>query len=126
MYKIIAPLRVKKSKNKYFTLNLNVYRNTHYQSLNNAKKEYKRILQDDINLLPFFDKIEIIYVLFVASKRKTDIGNILSIHQKFFEDALSENGKIIDDNYLYIPRTEFIFGGIDKNNPRVEINIKSI
>ena len=127
MFRIIAPLSVPQSKKKMFILNMNVYRNAHYMTLNTVKKRYKDVLQDQILLLPVFDKpIQIIYKLFPKTRRRTDIGNVLSIHQKFFEDALTEFGKIEDDNYLYVPRTAQIFGAVEPTNPRVEIEIKVI
>ena len=124
---IIAPLSVPQSKKKNFILNLNVYRNAHYMTLNTVKRRYKEVLKDQILLLPVYDKpIQIIYRLFPKTKRRTDIGNVLSVHQKFFEDALTEFKKITDDNYLYVPRTAQIFGEVDPTNPRVEIIIEEI
>ncbi len=127
MYRIIAPLSVPQSKKKKFILNLNVYRNAHFMTLNTVKKRYKAALEEQIKALPVFEKpIQIVYRLFPKTKRRTDIGNVLSVHQKFFEDALTEFGKIADDNYLYVPRTAQIFGEVDPSNPRVEIEIKEI
>lgn len=127
MHKIIAPLFVPQSKNKNFILNLNVYRNAHYQTLNTVKLRYKQILEEQIKELPEFkEQIQIVYRLFPKTRRRTDIGNVLSIHQKFFEDALTEYGKIVDDNYLYVPKTAQIFGEVDPTNPRVEIEITEI
>lgn len=126
VYTIIAPLRVRRSKKKWFVLNLNQYRNTHFQVLNKAKREYKAILTDQIKKLPIFKKIKLTYTLFPKTRRKTDIGNVLSIHQKFAEDSFVENGRIEDDDYLHIPMTIFEIGEVDPINPRVEITIEEI
>ena len=121
---IQAPLKVPISKNKSFILNLNNYRNAHYHVLNKSKIAYKAHLKKQILLLPDYGvPIRIHYKLFPKTRRRTDIGNVLSIHQKYFEDALTEFGCIDDDNYLFVPATSQSFGEVDGNNPRVEISI---
>ena len=123
---IKSPLRVKSSKHKWFTLNLNMYRNAHYHILNNAKKQYKLDIDDQITNLDLTTPIHIIYTLYPKTNRLTDLGNVCSIHQKFFEDALVDKGILVDDNYYCIPSSEFIFGNVDKHNPRVDIEIRTI
>lgn len=118
-----CPLRVKVSSNKWFILNLNHFRNTHYQVLNNAKKAYKEALRPQIELLPKYKKITIKYILYPVNNRLMDLGNVLSIHQKFFEDALVELGKLGADTYREIPEVIYSFGNVDKDNPRVEVYI---
>ena len=122
--KISLPLHVF-VKNKKFALNLNIYRNAHYRLSNDAKINYKEIV---VNLLrgntKKFNKIEVTYTLYPKTKRRTDLGNILSIVQKFFEDAIVSIGIIEDDDYLHIVRNIQEFGCVDKNNPRVDVFIK--
>lgn len=120
---IISPLRILKTKDKYFILNLNNFRNTHYQTLNKAKINYKAVMYDQIIKLPCYERVTIDYKLYPKSKRRTDIGNVISIHQKFFEDALVELGRIEDDDYTHIISSTQSFGEVDKYNPRVEITI---
>ena len=126
MHKLIAPLRVHKSKAKLFALNLNAYRNEHHMSLNNAKANFKKIMEEQIRELPKFTKIRITYVFYPGTKHLSDVGNTCSIVDKFFADALVELGKIPDDNYLYIPELAFRMGSIDRESPRVEIFIEEI
>ena len=140
---IVLPIRIemgtyKKStktkkvgdKKKPFALNLNVYRNAYHHQLNDSKIAYKKIVKDELELRdiePFGkNKIHVIYKLFLGTKRKADLGNILPIVQKYFEDAFVELGYIEDDNYSYIPKVSYEFGGVDKNNERVEITIEEI
>lgn len=80
----------------------------------------------EINSLPSLSKIEIHYKLFPRTKRLCDVNNVCSAVDKFFSDALVELGKLQDDNYLFLPRVVSEFGGVDKDNPRVEITIKEI
>ena len=120
---INSPLSVPVSKHKKFILNLNNYRNSHYQILNKAKINYKAIINEQIKDLEPMDKVCINYTLFPKSKRLTDIGNVVSIHKKFIEDALVELGKLPDDNYNHVLGSSECFGYVDKDNPRVEANI---
>jgi hypothetical protein len=70
---------------------------------------------------PKYNKIACIYTVYPPNKRLFDIGNVCCIHQKFFEDALVELGKLPDDNYNNIPLIMYMFGSVDKDNPRVTI-----
>jgi Holliday junction resolvase RusA-like endonuclease len=125
-YLLSAPIKLERPRSRDLPLNLNEYRNTHFQTLNNLKKRFKGRMEGQIRELPILNRIEIHYTLYPASKRLCDVANILSVVDKFFCDALSELGKIEDDNYLFIPRVSYSFGQVDKNNPRAEILIKEI
>ena len=123
---LISPLRVPQSQVKDFILNLNNYRNTHYRSLNTTKINYKRLMEDQIKDLPNYDVITVHYTVYPKSKRKFDIGNVVSVHKMYFEDALVEFGKIEDDEYTHIIFNSESFGEVDKENPRVEIKIHEV
>lgn len=116
----------KKNKNNWFYLNLNSYRNAHYFSLNNSKILFKELMQPQIDNLPDLGTgyINIKYTLYPATKQLSDISNICSIVDKYFCDALVQSGKLPDDNYKYLPTVIYSFGKIDKNDPRVEIEIR--
>ena len=121
--KFISPLSVGVGKAK-FILNLNQYRNAHFRKTNNAKRKYKEFMREQIiKLKKKIGKCVFIYTVYKGDKRSFDIGNICAIHQKFFEDAVVELGKMDDDKYSLIPMCIFCYGGIDKENPRVEIEI---
>ena len=125
-YTLYSPVKIERPKSKDFAINLNIYRNTHYKSLNALKIKYKALMASQIKRLPLLNVIEIHYKLFPKTKRLCDINNIISITDKWFCDALVELGRLKEDNYLYIPRTTSEFGGVDKDDPRVEITIKEI
>ena len=116
-----SPLKVMASKVKSWILNLNQYRNTYFRTLNTVKINYKEKMAEQILRSPKYNKIACIYTVYPANKRSFDLGNVCCIHQKFFEDALVELGKLPDDNYNHIPLVIYIFGGVDNKNPRVEI-----
>lgn len=125
--KINAPLFVTLSNKpgaKKYIINLNQYRNWHYIANNNVKKKYKEAVYGQLYGKMFATPIEIEFTLYKGSKRKIDRANVLSIHEKFFCDAMVDLGCIEDDNDDYIYSTKYITGGLDKKNPRVEILIK--
>ena len=127
--KIILPLSVtlprKTKADKVFTLNLNIYRNCHYMTLNQAKVLWKDIVAQStagkqiVEPSPF----KFVYTVYPATGRKFDIANVLSIIDKFTADALQEFGFITDDSYKVIPIIVYKFGGVDKEKPRVELEI---
>lgn len=124
MYRLSSPLSIAVGRKK-FILNLNNFRNAHYITLNRAKALYKEYMKKQINQLPqLAPPLTVTYTVFKGDRRVCDVGNICSIHQKFFEDALVELGKLRDDNHVLIPKTIYEWGGIDKLNPCVEIMIE--
>lgn len=118
-----SPLKVLATKLKGWILNLNQYRNTHFRTLNTVKINYKIAMESQIATGPKYNKIACIYTVYPKDRRSFDLGNVCCIHQKFFEDALVELGKLPDDNYNYIPTVIYQFGGIDANNPRVDVEV---
>lgn len=128
-HKLISPLKVcyyitKKGEERWFTLNLNQYRNAQYHILNNSKIKYKELMNDQIQSLPVFNKpIKIRYTVFPRTAQLFDVSNVCCIVDKYFMDALVEAGKLPDDNYKYAPEIIYCIGSIDKINPRVEIEI---
>jgi hypothetical protein len=131
--KISLPLEVflprKRTVDKKFILNLNNYRNAYFIILNDAKVAFKdevlaslaeaKLLKGDRPKPPLAFK----YVLYPKTKRKSDLGNVLSIVQKFTDDALTELGVIPEDNYEVIQQVTYAFGHVDKANPRAELTI---
>ena len=80
-------------------------------------------MQSQINKGPKFNKVACIYTVYPKDKRSFDLGNVCCVHEKFFEDALVELGKLPDDNRNHRPFVVYRYGGIDANNPRVEIEV---
>lgn len=124
MYRLQSPLSISVGKRK-FILNLNNFRNAHYLTLNRAKVLYKEYMREQIKKLPQLQPpIQVVYRVYKGDNRRCDTGNVCSIHQKFFEDALVELGKLPDDNHNMIVRSIFEWGGVDKLAPCVEIMIE--
>lgn len=70
-----------------------------------------------------FNKAKISIKIFFRTKRRRDADNYPC---KEVIDAIKNNGLIIDDNYDVIGKVDVDITGIDKNNPRTEIEIKEI
>lgn len=124
--KFKSPMKILAGKRKMLRLNLNEYRNTHYRILNNAKINYKEYMKEQIQKAKKMDRALFVYTVYPGSRRSFDIGNICCIHEKFFEDAFVELGKMEDDNANFLPIVVYLYGGIDKDNPRVDIEVMEL
>lgn len=124
---ISLPLSVEigSRKVKSKTLNLNYYRNWNRFDEAKIKKAYTRIAIQLMDKYKFeqVKKISLEFTLWKGSYRRIDRSNILSIHEKYFCDALTEMKFIKDDNDKHITHTIYMTGGVDKKNPRVDVVI---
>jgi hypothetical protein len=99
--------------------------------LNQAKVAWKEIVEDAVrialNSAPCNEylrpPLRFIYTVYAVNNRAFDIGNVLPVIQKFTDDALIELKIIPDDNYKVIAENVHVYGGVDKDNPRVELEI---
>lgn len=63
------------------------------------------------------------FTLYRRDSRKGDRANVLAVQEKFFCDAVTHYGGWPDDTDEYIVSTSYHTGGIDRLNPRVEVEI---
>src|SRR5690606_18008135 len=126
MWIISLPLRIPISKKKKFSINLNYYRNAHYQELNKAKNKFTELVLDKIKHLPKMEGCSLEYVLYPANRQRCDVSNICSIIDKFFTDALVTCNRLEDDNYKLVPKVKYSFGAIDPKNPRCDVIIRPL
>lgn len=68
------------------------------------------------------EPVRVSYRFFFGDKRTRDIEN----YCKVISDFLVNQRIIEDDGHHIIPAMDLRFGGIDKSNPRVEIEIYQI
>lgn len=127
----------KTKDDKKYMLNLNVYRNLNYIVNNQMKVAFADLLsrnpaecfvfKDHIAVgLPVDPPYRFTYTLFQETKRKTDVSNVCCVVDKFCCDALVSLGVLPDDNHNIIKEVVYRYGGVDKENPRVELEIDSI
>lgn len=120
--KVDLPLKMILGRKNY-ALNLNFYRNAHYQILNKMKVDFTKAIEPELVKLPELTKANLSYSYYPGSLRLSDVANVCSIVDKFFCDALVKAGKLPDDNYQYLPKVSYAIGGVDKENPRVTVSI---
>lgn len=113
---------------KKFNLNLNQYRNTHFRVLAKAKKNIEDLVYRSLRDkgLKLNGPAKVTITLWKESKRLRDLSNTCSIADKFVLDAIVKCGIIDDDDCETIPFVEYIYAGIDRGNPRMDITIETI
>ena len=79
---------------KKVPLNLNWYRNAHFQVLNKTKQNYFPVSLETFSA----DKIAVDYTLVLNNRKRTDLTNWIAIADKYFLDWLVASGCIPDDN----------------------------
>lgn len=125
-FSVPSHLTLGKRKKKLFSLNLNVYRNSHFQVLNQAKILFSETVRPTLETLPQLNRCVIVYEVYPKTRRKFDVGNVCSVVDKFLCDALTEHGILPDDNYEHLPVIISSFGAVDKDNPRVDVTLYEI
>ena len=105
---------------------MNTYRNLHHRTSNDAKKEYTRVVSEQLVNLDIKTPVEITYKVYKASNRRLDKLNVVSVVGKFLMDAIVNYGCIPDDNDDYIKKETILPTELDRVNPRVEVIIKEI
>lgn len=118
---IFSPLAVSVSRNKKFILNINNYRNAHHITLNKAKVNYADAVAEQVESLLGWNRVSVRFTLFPGTRRRTDVTNVCSIHDKFLLDALVKAGKLPDDDYKHLDHVSYRFGSVDPGNGRVEV-----
>lgn len=128
MWVVSTPLQVLCHRKSAFTLNLNQYRNAHYHLLDDAKKDFAKVVNPRIKAagLPSLVRIRMSFLLYPRTKQLCDVSNICCIVDKFFSDCLVAEGIIPDDNYKHVGPNAYGFGEVDKTNPRVDVIIESL
>lgn len=125
MWTITCPVTVQVTKKgKPYILNLNVYRNTHFLTLNKAKEKFREIVTPLLAGVPKMQRVMLTFTHFPGSNRLCDTSNVCSVIDKFFCDALVTAGLLEDDNYTVLPDVLYRHGGVDKGNGRVEVLIE--
>ena len=111
-----------------YRLNLNVYRNTQFMVLNQAKHLFAEIVKRELaglEIIPTLrPPLRLQITLWVA--RKCDLANVQAVVEKFFADAIVACQVIADDNCDIIQEGNYKFGGYDRINPRAVVRLEEI
>lgn len=68
------------------------------------------------------EQCRVTITLYAPDKRKSDLTN----KAESVMDLLVDCGFIVDDNWFCVSSVTLIFGGVDTENPRAEIELDSI
>lgn len=123
--KFNAPLYVdlpRKRKAKRVMLNLNVYRNLHHITNNQAKVAFCEAMKAQLLGVVLDVPISLSYVIYKPSNRIQDTMNVGSVVDKFFCDALAHYGCIPNDNDSVIVGHQFLPGG-KKDHAYAEVEV---
>lgn len=124
-YWVVLP-RVRREDVKVI-LNFNQYHNWNKFKRNEIKQRFTEMMEDTLAGCPKLSHVnEIQYTLYAGDAAHRDTNNYIVLVDKYFCDSLVHWGVLPDDNHDYIDRTSSTWGGIDRNNPRVEIAIYGI
>lgn len=132
---IIFPLEVWYTKNKRFKCNLNTFQRTHSRKLATIKKAYGRLVaplvmiakaKQNRNGEKLNPPYHMTWRLYVSANRTIDLENVLPIVSKFVLDELVKGRIIEDDSVKYIPKVTYKYCGVDKKNPRAELEIRGV
>ncbi len=122
--KITLPIyyvqKFKTKKDKQFLIGLNWYRNAHHRVSNTIKIHYHELTAKAVGNSKF-RRIRVRYEVY-AGRNGTDGHNIRAVIEKFFMDGLVECGALPDDDISHVIGDESHYF-IDKENPRIEIEI---
>ena len=106
------------------SINVNWYRNVNFHASNTAKKKFKAMIQEQLDSCDLFSPpLKLRYTFYAKHNNSPDLDNFIGTVKKFFQDAIVEHGLIPDDNVHYIIGSSESYGGIDKENPRVEVEV---
>ncbi len=129
-YKFTSPICIeiprKTKANKKVHLGLNWYRNAQHFESNVVKQLYKELMLPFVLGFIFSEPVRIKYTYYANDKRLSDVDNKCSVVNKFFQDTLVAAGCLSEDNYSVVPEVEYCFGGVDKGNGRVEIEVEEL
>ena len=119
------PLALNQTKGKVKWLTLNNYRNWHYKTSNGLKIKFKKEITP---LLKFKikGKVRIEYFYYAPNKRKRDLMNVISVIDKFFQDAMVDRGCIEADDLSIVVEVNSKSMGIDRDNPRLVAKITKL
>ena len=106
---------------------MNWYQRANRFQIDEVKKAYHELIRS--KLLSNKEKIKGSYQVrykYFYKNDNSDLKNVTSVIDKFFNDALQELGIVKNDNVKYFKESIDRVGGMDKKNPRVEIEVEEI
>jgi hypothetical protein len=98
-------------------------RNANFHILNKSKVHYEILVSDKLRELePIQGKFRVRYTYWYKNKA-SDGSNVVSQIEKAFLDAIQKIGLVKNDNVMFHYGSCWRVGGIDKENPRMDIEL---
>ena len=116
----------KTKKDNKVLVGMNWYRNAHFRNSNQVKQHYHKLIYSKVTQSQKLkDKYMVSYMLY-PSNSSCDLMNVVSVIDKFLNDALQDCGVIVNDNIKFYKHMIATVKEVDKLNPRIEIKITEI
>ena len=116
----------KTKKDNKVLVGMNWYRNAHFRNSNQVKQHYHKLIYSKVTQSQKLkDKYMVSYMLY-PSNSNCDLMNVVSVIDKFLNDALQDSGVIVNDNIKFYKHMIATVKEVDKENPRIEIIIEEI
>ena len=116
----------KTKKYNKILVGMNWYRNAHFRSSNQVKQHYHNLIYSKVTQSQKLkDKYMVSYMLY-PSNSNCDLMNVVSVINKFLNDALQDSGVIVNDNIKFYKHMIATAKEVDKLNPRIEIIVEEM
>ena len=116
----------KTKKDNKVLVGMNWYRNAHFRSSNQVKQYYHWLIHSKIKPdQKIKGKYMLTYLLY-PSNSSCDLMNVVSVIDKFLNDALQDCEVIVNDNIKFYKHMIATVKEVDKLNPRIEIIIEEV
>ena len=116
----------KTKKDNKILVGMNWYRNAHYRNSNLVKQHYHKLIYSKVTQSQKLkDKYMVSYMLY-PSNSNCDLMNVVSVIDKFLNDALQDSGVIVNDNIKFYKHMIATAKEVDKLNPRIEIIVEEM
>ena len=116
----------KTKKDNKILVGMNWYRNAHFRSSNQVKQHYHSLIYSKVTQSQKLkDKYMVSYMLY-PSNSNCDLMNVVSVIDKFLNDALQDSGVIVNDNIKFYKHMIATAKEVDKLNPRIEIIVEEM
>ena len=104
-------------------LGMNWYNKSHYHVKAKVKADFHKAVAMILKGEKLSSPISTYYKLYYKNAR-SDASNIISVIDKFLLDALQEADAIEEDNVRHYIKSEWVVVAQDKDNPRIEVEIR--
>lgn len=116
---IIIPRKIK--KNKVVHLSVNVWNNLHHATKTQVKNEIYKIVEPQLSGDSVMGVNITVACRLFPSHVNLDLGNFVTVAEKIVTDCVVRNGYIHNDTVKFINRHLYSYEGVDRENPRLEI-----